>query len=94
MDRESFVAQLNEDLETEYQSIVQYIQHIASVKGAEYLSTLDELAPERVAAQSASELTTSPPARVPMAHQVWRLIESLMNLTEPSAIIALTPPGW
>ena len=44
MDREGFVALLNEDLETEYQSIVQYVQHIASVKGAEYLSTLDELA--------------------------------------------------
>ncbi len=44
MDRESFVELLNEDLELEYQSIVQYVQHIASVKGAEYLSTLDELA--------------------------------------------------
>ena len=44
MDRAAFVDQLNEDLELEYQSIVQYVQHIASVKGAEYLSTLDELA--------------------------------------------------
>jgi bacterioferritin len=44
VDRDAFVDQLNEDLELEFQSIVQYTQHIASVKGAEYLSTLDELA--------------------------------------------------
>jgi bacterioferritin len=43
MDRESFVNTLNEDLELEYQSMVQYVQHIASIKGAEYQSTLDEL---------------------------------------------------
>jgi bacterioferritin len=44
MDRESLVAALNEDLELEYQSIVQYVRHIATVKGAEYQATLDELA--------------------------------------------------
>src|SRR4051812_12710469 len=44
VDRNAFVELLNEDLELEFQSIVQYVQHIASVKGAEYLSTLDELA--------------------------------------------------
>lgn len=44
MDRDSFTAALNEDLELEYQSIIQYVQHIATVKGAEYQSTLDELA--------------------------------------------------
>jgi bacterioferritin len=43
MDRNDFVARLNEDLELEHQSIVQYIHHIATVKGAEYQSTLDEL---------------------------------------------------
>jgi len=43
MDQNSFVALLNEDLELEYQSIVQYVHHIATVKGAEYQSTLDEL---------------------------------------------------
>jgi bacterioferritin len=43
MDRESFVEALNEDLELEFQSIVQYVQHIASIKGAEFQSTLDEL---------------------------------------------------
>lgn len=44
MDREGLVAELNEDLALEYQSIIQYVHHIATVKGAEYQSTLDELA--------------------------------------------------
>jgi bacterioferritin len=43
MDTESFVAALNEDLQTEYQSIVQYINHIAIISGAEFLSVIDEL---------------------------------------------------
>jgi bacterioferritin len=43
MDQESFVEALNEDLRTEYQSIIQYISHIATVTGAEFLSTIDEL---------------------------------------------------
>jgi bacterioferritin len=43
MDKESFIDSLNEDLGTEFQSIVQYISHIATVTGAEYLSTIDEL---------------------------------------------------
>jgi bacterioferritin len=43
MEKESFIEALNEDLRTEYQSIVQYISHIATVTGAEFLSTLDEL---------------------------------------------------
>ncbi len=43
MDREQFVALLNEDLETEYQSIVQYIHHIATAGGAEYRAVVDEL---------------------------------------------------
>jgi bacterioferritin len=43
MDKESFLDALNEDLQTEYQSIVQYISHIATVTGAEFLSTIDEL---------------------------------------------------
>jgi bacterioferritin len=43
MDRDSFIAALNDDLRTEYQSIVQYNTHIATVTGAEYLSIIDEL---------------------------------------------------
>ena len=43
MDQRKLIELLNEDLELEYKSIVQYTQHIASVKGAEYQSTLDEL---------------------------------------------------
>ena len=36
MDKESFIDALNEDLRTEYQSIVQYISHVATVTGAEF----------------------------------------------------------
>jgi bacterioferritin len=43
MDKDSFVEALNGDLRSEYQSIVQYISHIATVTGAEFLSTIDEL---------------------------------------------------
>jgi bacterioferritin len=43
MDKESFIEALNADLETEYQSIVQYINHLATITGAEFLSIIDEL---------------------------------------------------
>ena len=43
MDTESFVNLLNDDLQTEFQSIVQYVSHISTITGAEYLSTIDEL---------------------------------------------------
>jgi len=43
MDTEAFIELLNEDLATEYQSVVQYVQHIAVITGPEYLSTVDEL---------------------------------------------------
>jgi bacterioferritin len=43
MDAESFVSALNEDLQTEYQSIIQYINHVATISGAEFLSVIDEL---------------------------------------------------
>jgi bacterioferritin len=43
MDQDSLIALLNEDLELEHRSIVQYINHIATVKGAEFQATLDEL---------------------------------------------------
>ncbi len=43
MDRDRFIQSLNEDLQTEFQSIVQYVQHTASITGPEYLSTVDEL---------------------------------------------------
>ncbi len=43
MDRSSFIDALNEDLQTEFQSIVQYVQHTTSITGPEYLSTVDEL---------------------------------------------------
>jgi bacterioferritin len=43
VDIEKFVTLLNEDLGTEYQSIVQYTNHIATITGAEFLSIVDEL---------------------------------------------------
>jgi bacterioferritin len=43
MDTEAFIERLNEDLGTEYQSIIQYIQHAATIKGAEYRSIVEEL---------------------------------------------------
>ncbi len=43
METPEFVDLLNEDLETEFRSIVQYVQHISIIKGAEYMSTVDEL---------------------------------------------------
>ena len=43
MDNDKFVALLNEDLQTEFQSIVQYTNHVATITGAEYMSIVDEL---------------------------------------------------
>ena len=43
MDQEKFTELLNEDLSTEYQSIVQYNLHISTVTGPEFVSTIDEL---------------------------------------------------
>ena len=43
MDQQAFIALLNEDLESEYRSIVQYVQHTATIKGAAYLSIVAEL---------------------------------------------------
>jgi bacterioferritin len=43
MENAELVAALNQDLETEFRSIVQYVQHVATLTGAEYLSTIAEL---------------------------------------------------
>lgn len=43
MDKESFIEGLNGDLESEFQSIVQYVSHVATITGAEFLSIVDEL---------------------------------------------------
>jgi bacterioferritin len=43
MNQQEFLDELNRDLELEYQSIVQYVQHIASLKGARYQQTINEL---------------------------------------------------
>ena len=43
MDTDALVEALNDDLRTEYQSIVQYVNHIATVTGAEFMRVIDEL---------------------------------------------------
>ena len=43
MDKDRLVDSLNDDLALELRSIVQYVQHIATVKGPEYQQTLKEL---------------------------------------------------
>jgi len=43
MDKAKLLELLNGDLELEYRSIVQYIHHIATAKGAEFQSTIEEL---------------------------------------------------
>jgi bacterioferritin len=43
VDRERLIELLNGDLSTEYQSIVQYVQHVATLKGAQFLGTIAEL---------------------------------------------------
>ena len=43
MDKDDLITLLNQDLETEFQSIVQFVQHVAIISGAEYASTIDEL---------------------------------------------------
>ena len=40
---DELVQALNDDLQTEFQSIVQYVQHVAMITGPEYVSTVDEL---------------------------------------------------
>jgi bacterioferritin len=43
VDTKELIERLNEDLQTEYQSIVQYVQHTATIKGAEYTAIVEEL---------------------------------------------------
>lgn len=43
MEQQKFLELLNEDLESEYRSIVQYIQDVNSIKGAEYQNAVEEM---------------------------------------------------
>jgi bacterioferritin len=45
MDQNKLIALLNEDLETEYRSIVQYVQHLAVAKGAEFQAVTEAVRP-------------------------------------------------
>ena len=44
MNKTEFIENLNADLQTEFQSIVQYVQHTATIKGSEYGSIVEEMA--------------------------------------------------
>jgi len=43
LNKEQFIEKLNEDLASEFRSIVQYVQHVSSIKGAPYQQVLQEL---------------------------------------------------
>jgi hypothetical protein len=43
METKELIELLNDDLETEFQSIVQYVRHVATISGAEFTSTVAEL---------------------------------------------------
>lgn len=77
MDQEAFTDLLNEDLSSEYQSIVQYNLHISTVTGPEFVSTIDELAKHlpqelnhaRILAAQVSFLRGEPTTFVPAVPQ-------------------------
>jgi len=78
MDTNGLIDRLNEDLTTEYQSIVQYIQHTATIKGGEYQSIVAELANHlsqevehaRILAQQIDFLGGTPSVEVPQVPNV------------------------
>jgi bacterioferritin len=43
VDKSEFIDRLNTDLSSEFQSIVQYVQHSVTIKGADYRSIVEEL---------------------------------------------------
>ena len=43
MSKNEFLKLLNDDLESEYRSIVQYVQHVNSIKGAKYQNIIEEM---------------------------------------------------
>jgi bacterioferritin len=73
MDTSAFIERLNEDLGTEYQSIVQYIQHTATIKGPKYHSITaemgnhlaQELEHAKILAQQIDFLGGTPTVKVP-----------------------------
>lgn len=43
MDKQRLIEKLNEDLSMEFRSILQYVQHVATMKGARYQNMIEEL---------------------------------------------------
>ena len=73
MDRDKLVELLNDDLSTEFRSIVQYVQHFATVTGPEYQAVVELLRPHlgqelehaRVLAEQIAFLGGTPTTVVP-----------------------------
>jgi len=87
MDREKLIALLNGDLELEFQSIVQYTQHAATVKGTEFQPMAEKIQPHlrqelehaTVLAKQIDFLGGEPTTRVP----------EVPNETEPRQALSL-----
>ena len=87
MDSEKLVELLNGDLELEFRSIVQYTQHAATVKGAEFQPIADKIRPHlrqelehaTVLAEQIDFLGGGPTTQVP----------EVPNQTEPRRALAL-----
>jgi bacterioferritin len=85
-DKAKLVEELNRDLETEFQSIVQYVQHVATVTGAEYMNIVDELkvhlgqelSHAQVLAEQVSFLGGVPSTKVPAVASASGPREALM----------------
>lgn len=43
MSKQEFIDKLNKDLQMEFRSILQYVQHVATIKGARYQNMIEEL---------------------------------------------------
>jgi len=75
--KSDFIESLNEDLSKEFQSIVQYVTHIATIKGARYQQTLidmeqhlnQELQHALILARQIDFLGGTPVCKVPPGHQ-------------------------
>lgn len=73
MENEELVKLMNEDLETEFRSIVQYTQHLAVVKGPQYQAVAEMIRPHlsqelhhaQILAEQIDFLGGTPSSRVP-----------------------------
>jgi bacterioferritin len=86
VEKSELIDALNGDLRTEFQSIVQYVQHTAMITGAQYLSTVDELKVHlgqelhhaQILAEQISFLEGTPTTSVPEIPE-WKDSESALK---------------